>query len=68
MARQRPGAVTVDAKFGFAQPAFARALPEALDAARECGVASLSVGHAHTCTSLGYFTEQIAQKGMIALA
>ncbi len=67
VARQRPGAVTVDAKFGFAQPAFARALPEALDAARECGVASLSVGHAHTCTSLGYFTEQIAQKGMIAL-
>jgi len=65
--RPRPGAVQVDARFGFAQPAFARALPVALDAARECGVASLAVGHAHTCTSLGFFTRQIAMEGMVAL-
>ena len=65
--RPRPGTVMVDARFGFAQPAFARALPEALNAARECGIASLAVGHAHTCTSLGYFTEQIAAQGFIAL-
>ena len=65
--RPRPGTVMVDAKFGFAQPAFARALPEALNAARECGIASLAVRHAHTCTSLGYFTEQIAVQGFIAL-
>ena len=65
--RPRPGAVHVDAAFGFAQPAFTRALPTAVEAARECGVASLAVGHAHTCTSLGYFTEQIARKGLIGL-
>ena len=65
--RPRPGTVTVDAKFGFAQPAFARGLPQALEAARENGTASLAVGHAHTCTSLGYFTEQIAREGLIAL-
>jgi len=65
--RPRPGAVHVDAQFGFAQPAFARALPEAIAAARECGVASLAVGHAHTCTSLGFFTEQIARAGLIGL-
>lgn len=65
--RPRPGVVEVDAKFGFAQPAFARGLPQALEAARECGVASLAVGHAHTCTSLGYFTEQIARAGLIGL-
>ena len=65
--RPRPGVVEVDAKFGFAQPAFAKALPEALKAARDCGVASLAVGHAHTCTSLGYFTEQIARAGLIGL-
>jgi len=65
--RPRPGAVRVDAGFGFAQPAFARALPEAVAAARECGVASLAIGHAHTCTSLGYFTEQIARAGLIGL-
>ncbi len=65
--RQRPGAVTVDAGFGFAQPAFARGLPEALKAARECGTASLAVGHAHTCTSLGFFTEQIVREGLIGI-
>lgn len=63
----RPGVIAVDAQFGFAQPAFARALPEAVAAARECGLASLAVGHAHTCTSLGYFTEQIAREGLIGL-
>ena len=65
--RARPGVVEVDAKFGFAQPAFAKALPDAVQAARDCGVASLAVGHAHTCTSLGYFTEQIARAGLIGL-
>ena len=63
----RPGTVKVDAKFGFAQPAFAAGLPAALDAARTNGTATLAVGHAHTCTSLGYFTEQIARAGMIGI-
>ncbi|WP_420722821.1 Ldh family oxidoreductase [Hwanghaeella sp. LZ110] len=63
----RPGAVSVDACFGFAQPAFSRGLPVAVAAARDCGVASLAIGHAHTCTSLGYFTEQIARKGLIGM-
>jgi (2R)-3-sulfolactate dehydrogenase (NADP+) len=62
----RAGAVYVDAKYGFAQAAFERALPTAISAARTNGVASLAVGHAHTCTSLGYFTEQIAREGLIA--
>lgn len=65
--RPRPGTVKVDARFGFAQPAFARALPQALEAARDCGTANLAVGHAHTCTSLGYFTEQIARAGLIGI-
>ncbi len=65
--RPRSGVVHVDAKFGFAQSAFTRGLPEAVTAARECGVASLAIGHAHTCTSLGYFTEQIAREGLIGL-
>ena len=65
--RPRPGAVRVDSRFGFAQPAFARALPEAVAATRDCGVASLAVGHAHTCTSLGFFTEQIALEGLIGI-
>ena len=65
--QSRPGAVTVDAKLGFAQPALARGMGSAIDAARECGIASLAVAHSHTCTSLGYFTEQIAAKDLICL-
>jgi len=65
--RPRSGTIVVDAKFGFAQPAFSRGLPEALLAAKEIGVASLAVCHAHTCTSLGYFTEQIARQNLIGL-
>jgi (2R)-3-sulfolactate dehydrogenase (NADP+) len=65
--RPKPAAVMVDAKFGFAQSAFEKALPEATKAARENGVASLAICHAHTCTSLGYFTAQIARDGLIAL-
>lgn len=65
--RPKPGAVHADAGFGFAQPAFARALPLAVEAAKEVGVATLCVAHAHTCTSLGYFTEQIAANGLIAI-
>ncbi|MEL6609975.1 MAG: Ldh family oxidoreductase [Pseudomonadota bacterium] len=65
--RPRPGAVLCDAKLGFAQPAFARGLPTALDAARETGSCVFSVAHSHTCTSLGYFTEQIARAGFIAI-
>lgn len=67
VSRPRPASVIVDAKMGFAQPAFAAALDEAVTAAKECGVATLSVAHSHTCTSLGFFTEQIAAKGMIAI-
>ena len=65
--KPRASAVKADAKFGFAQPAFAAALPQAIETARENGVATLAVAHAHTCTSLGFFTEQIAGEGLIAI-
>ncbi len=67
ISRPKSGAVRADAMFGFAQPAFARGLPEAVAAARENGVAILGVANAHTCTSLGFFTEQIAEKGLIGI-
>ncbi len=67
VSRPRAGLVRVDARHGFAQPAFRRGLPQALEAARENGIAALAVGHAHTCTSLGFFTEIIAGNGMIGI-
>jgi (2R)-3-sulfolactate dehydrogenase (NADP+) len=63
----RPGEILSDARFGFAQPAFSRALPAAAEAARQNGIARLAVAHSHTCTSLGYFTERIAGEGLIAI-
>lgn len=65
--RPRASAVLADAQFGFAQPAFDAGLPQAVAAALENGVATLAVAHAHTCTSLGYFTEQIAAAGLIGI-
>ncbi len=67
VSKTKAAAVYVDAKMGFAQPAFAKGLPKAVDAVEKFGVATMSVGHAHTCTSLGYFTEQIANKGFLGL-
>ena len=64
---ERPGAVRVDAKFGFAQTAFAAGLEAALAAARTNGICGFSIEHSHTCTSLGYFTEQFAHAGMLAI-
>tara|TARA_R110002051_G_scaffold104963_1_gene177799 strand:- start:16235 stop:17212 length:978 start_codon:yes stop_codon:yes gene_type:complete len=65
--KPRLGAVKSDACFGFAQPAFAAGLPDAIAAARDNGVATLAIANAHTCTSLGFFTEQIAAQGLIAI-
>lgn len=67
VSKPRLATVTVDAGFGFAQAAFARGLPEAIKVANEAGTCSLSIRHSHTCTSLGYFTEQIALSGMIGI-
>ena len=57
----------VDAGFGFAQPAFAKGLSGVATLGVTFGVSTLSAGHAHTSTSLGYFTEQIARAGVIGM-
>lgn len=63
----KPGSVLVDARNGFAQPAFAAALDQAVEIAQTNGVCSLAIAHSHTATALGYFTDQLADRGMIAL-
>ncbi|MFK8081938.1 MAG: Ldh family oxidoreductase [Granulosicoccus sp.] len=67
VSRPRRAIVKVDAGFGFAQAAFSRGLPEALEIVKDSGTCSFAVCHAHTCTSLGYFTEQIAQAGFLGI-
>lgn len=63
----RTATVKADAALGFAQAAFAKALPKAIETVKDTGTCSLAVCHAHTCTSLGYFTEQIAEAGFIGI-
>ncbi|MEH6358506.1 MAG: Ldh family oxidoreductase [Pseudomonadales bacterium] len=63
----RASAVKVDAKLGFAQPAFARGIDKAIEVARENGSSTLAICHSHTCTSMGFFTEQIAKAGLIGI-
>lgn len=67
VSQPKPGEIVVDAGFGFAQPAFAAGLPDAVAAAEAHGVARMAVCHAHTCTSLGYFTQAIARAGLIGI-
>ncbi len=63
----RPGAVRVDGQLGFAQTAFAAGFAAAVDSASANGICGFAVEHTHTCTSLGFFTEQFAKAGMFAI-
>ena len=65
--KPKPGSVLVDAKYGFSQAAFCIGLPNAIKAATENGIALLGISHAHTCTSLGFFTKQIAESGLVGI-
>lgn len=67
VSRPKSASVKVDAKLGFAQPAFTRGLTEAIAVVQDAGTCSLAICHSHTCTSLGYFTEQIAESGFIGI-
>jgi len=59
--------VYVDAKLGFAQSAFSKGLNLAVELAKNNGISLFSIGHSHTCTSMGYFTSQIARQGLIGI-
>lgn len=65
--RPRPGAVTVDAGNGFAHPAIAAGLPALADAARECGIAAMTLHRSYNCGVLGHHAEDLARQGLIGL-
>ncbi|MBA8881245.1 Ldh family oxidoreductase [Phyllobacterium myrsinacearum] len=65
--RQAPAVVHIDAGTGFAHPAIALGLQPLAEAVRECGIAALSVGNSYACGSLGYFVEELATRGFVAL-
>lgn len=60
-------AIEIDAGTGFAHPAIALGLPALAEAARQNGVAALGVGNSYACGSLGYFVEDLADQGLVAI-
>lgn len=67
VARQRPGAVTVDAGHGFAHPAIAAGLPLLAEAARANGIAAMTLRRSYNCGVLGHHAEDLAALGLIGL-
>jgi (2R)-3-sulfolactate dehydrogenase (NADP+) len=64
----RPAAVVVDAAHGFAHPAFDAGLDALVAAARRCGTAALSITRSYSIGVLGHPVEDIAARGLVALA
>lgn len=64
----RPGAVLVDARHGFAHPAFDAGLPALVEAARRNGSATLAIRRSYSIGVLGHPVEDIAAEGLVALA
>jgi (2R)-3-sulfolactate dehydrogenase (NADP+) len=65
---QRAGAVLVDAGNGFAFPACAMAVAEAVARARVCGIAIGAVTNSHHFGAASYHLEPAAAAGMVGLA
>ncbi|MEO6124957.1 MAG: Ldh family oxidoreductase [Ilumatobacteraceae bacterium] len=63
----RAATVVVDAKFGFAHPAFETGRLPLVDATRTCGVAVLAVKHSYSAGVLGWFVERLADDGLVAI-
>jgi (2R)-3-sulfolactate dehydrogenase (NADP+) len=66
--QDRTCVISVSANDGVAQLGFRAALPELAAAARAHGVAVLSISDAFTVGELGYYTSEVANLGLIALA
>ncbi|MEI8264259.1 MAG: Ldh family oxidoreductase [Betaproteobacteria bacterium] len=67
VARRKGGALLVDAGHGLAFPACELAVGQAIDAARECGVAFAGVMRSHHCGVLVDHLRPVAQAGMVGL-
>jgi (2R)-3-sulfolactate dehydrogenase (NADP+) len=65
--RPRAATVVVDARHGFSHPAFEAGAPVLVDATRECGVAVMAIAHSYSAGVLGWFVEQLATQGLVAM-
>lgn len=65
--QRRGGVVQVDARSGFAHPAIAAGLPFLIEAAREHGVAAMSVRNSTNCLALADHVMPLSDAGLIGL-
>jgi len=62
-----PGAIRVDAQSGFAHPAIDAGWSAFTKAARENGVAALTIYNSYNCGVLGHHAERLAEEGLLGL-
>ena len=67
VSRPKPGAVSVDAGNGFAHPAIDAGYDVLTTAARENGVAALTIHNSYNCGILGHHAERLAEDGLVGL-
>lgn len=63
----RPGTVSVDAKCGFAHPAIDAGWSALTNAARDNGIAAMTLHNSYNCGVLGHHAERLAQDGFLGL-
>ncbi len=61
-------AIVVDARDGFAYPAIAEGLAQAIEVVRDSGVVAVGVTNSHHFGAAGYHVEPLARQGLVALA
>ena len=66
--RAGPAFLRVDARNGFAQPAWAKVLPQIMDVVREQGVAVVAIRDSHHFSALWPDLEPLAKAGLVALS
>ncbi len=67
VARPRPAVVAVNARNGFAHPAFEAGRAPLVAATRDYGIGVLSISHSYSAGVVGWFVEQLADDGLVSL-
>jgi len=63
-----PAVITSDARGGIAQTGFDEGFADLVEAAHRCGLAAFAQQGSFTCGPLGWFTERLADAGLVAVA
>lgn len=67
LTQTRPGALTVDACFGFAYPALEEALPRLAAMTKTQGIAVAAISRSHHAGVLALSVEKLAEEGLVAI-